>query len=118
MKDEEFSNASKKRVRKRRDSSSSDEMAYYGMKDTEKSYELEDSVSFAEKVKKEKQSLKEAQMKDLMKIAQIAGIGKKNKVNVEETNVFEPKNRMGKFEPDVVNTVEDDNLDVRVTWDE
>lgn len=120
MKDEEFSNVSKRRTRKRRDLSSSEDAAVYGRIEMDKSYELEDSVSFAEKVKKEKQDLRQAQMNDLMKVAKIAGIGKmkQNKVNVEDdvTDVFEQKNRLGKFDPDL--RVQDDNLDVRVSWDE
>jgi len=84
----------------------------------EKTYELEDSVSFAEKVKKEKQGLREAQMRDLMKVAQIAGIGKTKKANVVDENVFDKTDRMGKFGPDLTQVDADDTLDVRVTWDE
>jgi hypothetical protein len=87
--------------------------------DMDKSYELEDSVSFTEKIKREKLGLKQAQMTDLMKIAQIAGIGKTQKANVVAQNLFDATDRMGKFGPDMTQDGnDDDNLDVRVTWDQ
>eukprot|EP00559_Dactyliosolen_fragilissimus_P005084 CAMPEP_0184856044 /NCGR_PEP_ID=MMETSP0580-20130426/1203_1 /TAXON_ID=1118495 /ORGANISM="Dactyliosolen fragilissimus" /LENGTH=157 /DNA_ID=CAMNT_0027350813 /DNA_START=86 /DNA_END=559 /DNA_ORIENTATION=+ len=123
MKDEEFSNPNKRarsRRRRRRPSSSEIEEVSFSGENSEKAsgYELEDPRAFAQRVALERQSIKDAQRKELMNIAKMAGIGMQPKVNA---NPDEAGNgggeKYGKYAQDF-GTDENDLLDVRVEWDD
>ena len=119
MQDEEFSNPSKgSRRRRRRVSSDVDEVAVSGETASRGAgYELEDSAAFAQRVARERNELKDAQRKELMNIARMAGIGQKPKVNADGNNDSNDSTRLGKFEEDILGD-DDDLLDVRVEWND
>ena len=118
MQEEEFSKGSNARRRRRRKNSSSnqsslDEVAY-GAETAERAankYALDDPLEFSQRVKKERDTLKEQKKNDLLEIAKIAGLGDrlKPKVNSDQEGY-------GMFEEDVFDAGSDDDdvLDVRV----
>jgi hypothetical protein len=118
MQEEEFSKGSNARRRRRRKNSSSnqsslDEVAY-GAESAERAankYALDDPLEFTQRVRKERDTLKEQKKNDLLEIAKIAGLGDrlKPKVNSDQEGY-------GKFEEDVFDAGSDDDevLDVRV----
>jgi len=81
------------------------------------------TASFADKVRREKEELRERQRKDLMEVARMAGLGERvrPKANVEEgegEGVEGAGERLGSFGDDLME--EDgglDSLDVRVKFD-
>lgn len=64
-------------------------------------YELKDKSDFMRNVKQEQDSMKKQELNELLGVAKIAGI-----------NVKDPKERLNKFEPDLLD--DDEGLDLSV----
>ena len=131
--DEEFSSSSSSKRRRRRrrkdstessssDSSSSTEEANevaYNAETTEKIasiFSMQDSQQFSQRVQQERNNLQLQKQKDLMEIAKIAGLGDRLKPKVNSENEMgggDDFASSGKFDLD-----DDDDLDVRVQWED
>lgn len=116
--DEEFSNNSassrSKKRRRRKDASTSSggpdatDIAYNEAIAEKARFNMQDSQQFAQRVQSEKMSLQQQKKNDLLKIAQMAGLGDRMKPKVNENEEV----TMGKFEDDLFD--DDESLDVRV----
>lgn len=129
--EEEFSSSNRRRRRRRRkdgsgnsisggDTTGGDEVAYSAdtAEKLAKLSSIEDPVQFSQRVRMDKDNLQLQKKKDLMEIAKIAGLGDRMtpKVNrlVSKGNAAAGGTDYDSFEIDDDN----DDLDVRVQWDE
>lgn len=131
MQDGEFANTSSNQRRRRRKDSSAASEDYledvaYAVRDEQSSteYEFVDTTAlFAEKVRREKEQLRDRQRKDLMEVARIAGFGERVKpkanvdVDVDEEGMEGVGEVLGSFEDDLMEDDGLDSLDVRVKFD-
>lgn len=120
MQDEEFSRGSSARRRRRKSNSSKGNQSdllsevAYGTESVERAtnkFNLDDPVEFTQRVRRERDTLKEQKKNDLLEIAKIAGLGDRLKPKVNSN-----QEGYGKFDDDVFDVVDDDDesLDVRV----
>ncbi len=129
FKDEEFSSSRSSRRRRRRrrkdsspigdESSNSadevvDEVAYNAetAERIEKVFSMEDAQQFTQRVQNERNNLQLQKKKDLMEVARIAGLGNRIEPKVNSNNSVD--GGLGKFDLED----DDDDLDVRVQWDD
>lgn len=71
-------------------------------------YELRDRGEFMRQVRADKESMAKDELDELLGVASIAGINVKN-----------PKDRLNKFESDlIIDNDDDDELDLTISWDE
>ena len=125
FKDEEFSSSSssskRRRRRRRKDGTGgianedTDEVAY-SAETAEKIadiFGMEDAQQFSQRIQQERNNLQLQKQKDLMEIAKMAGLGDRMKPKVNKNDGVGPNDTFGSFDLD-----DDDDLDVRVQWED
>ena len=73
-------------------------------------YGLEDSSTFSRRVRSERKNIKSKKAKEMLEIAKMAGLGERKKKQKEDIGQYDTFGNM--------DDEEDDDIDVRVEWDD